>query len=220
MHVRDIPVLGGLVDSGVVYVTTLVRIARHPFAFVHTIAFDDPDALRRAFKFVGAAIALGYLIIGPALTRHGFDMGELRFGIVVLLRLLLITALYHAAFFAVGYRQPIVKSLILSSYINGVYFPFFMTAMLPGLLAAGPQSFFEPLSQVSGQIPAEEQPLVALGYLLLLAAYPFFFAVTSAWWAAAFGARVRLSAALLLASVIVAGLGNFYVMPSITRLLL
>ncbi len=220
MHVRDIPVLGDVIDSGIVYASTLARFIRHPFAFVHTIAFDDPNALRRAFKFIGAAIALGYLIIGPALTRHSLDVGELRFGIVVLLRLLLITALYHAAFFAHGYRQPIVKSLILSSYINGVYFPFFMTAMLPGLLAAGPQSFFEPLSQVSGQIPVEEQPLVALGYLLLLAAYPFFFAVTSAWWATAFGARVWLSAVLLLASVIVAGLGNFYVIPSITRLLL
>jgi hypothetical protein len=220
MHARDIPVLGGLIDSAVVYITTLVRIARHPFGFVHTIAFDDPNALRRAFSFLGAAIALGYLIVGPALTRHAFDMGELRFGLVILLRLLLITAVYHAAFFVLGYRQPPRKSLILSSYINGLYFPVFMAAMLPGLLAAGPQSFFEPLSQASGQISVEEQPLVALGYLLLLVAYPFFFAVTSTWWATAFGASVWLSAALLLASVVLAGLGNFYVIPLITRLFL
>ena len=218
MRARDIPVLGDLIDSAVVYATTLARIARHPFGFVHTIAFDDPQALRRAFKFIGAAIALGYLIIGPALTRHGLDVGELRFGVVILLRLLLITALYHAAFFVLGYRQPIAKSLILSSYINGVYFPIFMTAMLPGLLAAGPQSFFEPLSQGPAQLNVEEQPLVGLGNLLLLVAYPFFFAVASTWWAKAFGAKVWLSAALLLASVILAGLGNLYVLPWVTRL--
>src|SRR5262245_42151194 len=128
MHARDIPVVGDLIDSAAIYATTLARIARHPFGFASTIAFNEPQALRRAFKFIGAAIALGYLIIGPALTRHGFDIGELRFGVVILLRLLLITAIYHGAFLVLGYRQPMAKSLILSSYINGVYFPIFMTA--------------------------------------------------------------------------------------------
>jgi hypothetical protein len=220
MHARDIPVVGDLVDSAVAYATTLARIARHPFAFVHTIAFDDPQALQRAFKFIGAAIALGYLIIGPALTRHGFDVSELRFGVVVLMRLLLVTVIYHAAFFVLGFRQPVAKSLILSSYLNGAYFPIFMASMLPGLLTAGPQSFFDPLSQQSGQFSMEEHPQVALGYLLLLVAYPFFFALASAWWAKAFGARVWLSAALLFASVILAGLGNLYVLTWLTRLLL
>ena len=219
MHARDIPVLGDLIDSAVVYATTLAKIVRHPFGFVHTIAFDDPQALRRAFKFIGAAIALGYLIIGPALTRHGFDVGELRFGVVILLRLLLITAIYHAAFLVLGYRQPIAKSLIISSYLNGVYFPIFMTAMLPHLLAVGPQSFFEPLSQAPGQLSVEEQLPVALGYLLLIVAYPFFFAVATYWWAKAFGARVWLSAALLVASVVLAGIGNLYVLPWVTRLI-
>jgi len=217
MHVRDIPVLGDVVDSAVVYVTTLARIVRHPFGFVHTIAFDEPDALRRAFKFIGAAIALGYLIISPALTRHGFDVGELRFGAVILLRLLLVTAIYHAAFLALGYRQPVAKSLILSSYLNGVYFPIFMAALLPDLLALGPQAFFQPFSERPTQLSVEEHWPVALGYLLLLVAYPFFFAVASTWWARAFGARVWLGAALLLASVVIAGLGNLYVLPWVTR---
>ena len=190
MHARDIPVLGEIIDSAIVYATTLARIARHPFGFVHTIAFDDPDALRRAFKFIGAAIALGYLIIGPALARHSFDVGELRFGVVILMRLLLVTAIYHAAFFVLGYRQPVAKSLILSSYLNGAYFPIFMTAMLPGLLALGPQSFFEPLTQEPTQLAIEEHLPVALGYLLLLVAYPFFFAVASTWWARVFGVRI------------------------------
>jgi len=219
MHVRDVPVLGDVIDSAVVYAATLARIARHPFRFVHTIAFDERDALRRAFKFIGAAIALGYLIIGPALTRHGFEVGELRFGVVILLRLLLVTAIYHAAFLALGYRQPLAKSLILSSYLNGVYFPIFMIAMLPDLIAMGPQSFFEPLSERPGQLTVEEHLPVLLGYLLLLVAYPFFFAVACTWWARAFGAGVWLSAALLLASVVLAGLGQLYVLPWVTRLL-
>jgi hypothetical protein len=219
MHAGDIPVLGGLIDSAVVYATTLARIVRHPFGFVHTIAFDAPDALRRAFKFIGAAIALGYLIIGPALTRHDFDMGELRFGLVVLLRLLLITAIYHAAFLVLGYRRPVSKSLILSSYVNGAYFPIFMAAILPDLMALGPQAFFEPFSERPGQLTVEQHLPVLLGYLLLLAAYPLFFAITSYWWAKAFGARVWLSAVLLLASVALAGIGNLYVLPWVTRLL-
>lgn len=219
MHVRDIPVVGELIDTAIVYAATLARIARHPFRFVHTIAFDDPDALRRGFKFIGAAIALGYLIIGPALTRHSFEVGELRFGIVVLLRLLLVTAIYHAAFLVVGYRQPVAKSLVLSSYINGAYFPIYMAAMLPGLLALGPQSFFEPLTESRTQLTVEEHLPVALGNLLLLVAYPFFFAVACYWWAKAFGARIWLSSALLLASVVIAGLGNLFVLPWLTRLL-
>jgi hypothetical protein len=220
MHARDIPVVGDLIDSALVYTNTLPQIVRHPFGFVHSIAFDDPETPRRAFKFIGAAIALGYLIVGPALTRHGFEVGELRFGIVILLRLLLVTALYHAAFLVAGYRQPFTKSLVLSSYINGVYFPLFMAIMLPGLLAGGPQSFFEPLGQAltPEQLSAGEQSVAALAYLLFLAVYPFFFAITSYWWAKAFGAKMWLSAALLLVAVILAGLGNFYVLPSVTRL--
>jgi hypothetical protein len=222
MHVRDIPVLGDVIDSAIAYVTTLARIVRHPFGFVHGIAFDDPEALKRAFKFIGAAIALAYVIIAPALTRHDFDVGELRFGVVVLLRLALVTALYHAAFFILGYRQPIGRSLILSSYINGVYFPIFMAAMLPILLAAGPQSFFDPLGQTPTPeaLSASEDPLVVLATLLLLAVYPFFFAVASYWWAKAFNAKTWLSAALLLGAVVLAGVGNLYALPLVTRLFL
>ena len=220
MHARDIPVLGGLIDSVIVYLTTLWQIVRHPFGFVHGIAFDDPDALRRAFKFIGAAIALAYLLIAPALTKHGFGVSQLRFGVVVLLRLSLVTAIYHAAFFIVGCRQPIAKSLILSSYLNGVYFPLFMATMLPGLLAGGPQNFFEPLrrAQTPEELSAQNDPLVVSALALLLVVYPFFFAVASYWWARTFGARTWMSAALLLAAIVLAGLGNLYVLPQVTRL--
>jgi hypothetical protein len=220
VHARDIPVVGGLIDTLVVYAVTLARIARHPFGFVHAIAFDDPEALRGAFKFLGAAIALAYLILTPALTRHGFAVSQLRFGVVVLLRLSLVTALYHALFFATGHRQPVAKSLILSSYVNGVYFPLFMAAMLPGLLAAGPQGFFEPLGRAltPEELAAQSDPLVGVTLILLLLVYPVFFAIASYWWAKAFGARTWVSAALLLTAVVLAGIGNLYVLPLVTRL--
>jgi hypothetical protein len=48
--------------------------------------------------------------------------------------------------------------------------------------------------------------------------YPFFFAVASRWWAKAFGASTWVSTALLLAAVVLAGLGNLYVLPLVTRL--
>ncbi len=223
MHVRDIPVLGDVIDSAIVYVTTLARIVRHPFGFVYTLAFDDTQVLKRAFKFIGAAIALAYLIIAPALTRHDFDVGELRFGVVVLLRLALVTVLYHAAFLIVGYRQPIAKSLILSSYLNGVYFPLFMAAMLPGLLVFGPRSFFEP---VGGEFtpPADasalELALAVSGYLLVIVVYPFFFAVAAYWWAKAFTAKTWLSAVLPVFAIVLAGIGNLYILPFVTRLFL
>jgi hypothetical protein len=222
MRVRDIPGIGRLIDSAVLYLTTLAKIARHPFRFADGIAFDDPEARRRAFRFLGTAIALAYLIVLPALARHGFDVGRLRFSVVVLLRLGLVTVLYHAAFLVAGYRQPLTKSLILSSYVNGVYFPLFMAAMLPGFLAAGPHGFFDPLggTLAPGELAAgDELPVAAALALLLFVAYPFFFAVASVWWARAFGARTAVSAALLLAAVLLAGLGNFYVLPWITRLL-
>jgi hypothetical protein len=208
MHARDIPVLGGLIDSVIVYLTTLGQIVRHPFGFVHGIAFDDPEALRRAFKFIGAAIALAYLLIVPALTKHGFEVSQLRFGVVVLLRLSLVTAIYHAAFFIVGCRQPIAKSLILSSYLNGVHFPLFMATMLPGLLVAGPQDFFEPLGRAHTpeELYAQNDPLIVSAL------------ATSDWWARTFGARTWMSAALLLAAIVLAGLGNLYVLPQVTRL--
>ena len=194
MHARDVPVLGDLIDAVVVFATTLIRIGRHPFGFVHAISFDDPLAPRRAFKFIGAGIAFAYLIISPALSKHNFEVSEFRFGIVVLLRLLLVTAIYHAAFFVVGCRRPITKSLILSSYINGVYFPFFMATMLPGYLAIGPRYFFEPLAQLTpAQVSALEHPLVLSAQVLFLAGYPFFFALASYWWATAYGTRVWLS---------------------------
>ncbi|HWE17942.1 MAG TPA: hypothetical protein VG758_12290, partial [Hyphomicrobiaceae bacterium] len=198
------------------------RIVRHPFGFVHRIAFDDPEALKRAFKFIGAAIALAYLIFAPALTRHAFDVGELQFGVVTLLRLAVITVLYHAAFFVLGYRQPITKSLILSSYLNGVYFPIYMTATLPGFLVFGPQAYFEPLSAGVARDDASLTELAAVlsGYLLVLVAYPLCLAVASYWWAKAFNARVWLSTALLLVAIALAGLANFYVLPMATRLFL
>jgi hypothetical protein len=220
MHARDIPVVGGLIDTVVVFATTWARIARHPFKFADGIAFDDPDALRDAFKFLGAAIALGYLIMTPALTRHSFEVSQLKFGVVVLLRLALVTALYHAAFIIVGYRQPMTKSLILSSYANGAYFPLFMAIMLPDLIAMGPEAFITPLGRplTPEALAAQANPLSALSGLLLLVVYPFFFALVSRWWAKAFGANAWLSAALLLAAVVLAGAGNIYVLPLITRL--
>jgi hypothetical protein len=220
VHARDLPVVGDVVDSVIVFATTVPRIVRHPFGFVHSIAFDDPEALKRAFKFIGAAIALSYLIFAPALTRHRFDVGELQFGVVTLLRLAVITVLYHAAFFVLGYRQPITKSLILSSYLNGVYFPIYMAAMLPAFLLFGPHAFFKPLSD--GVTPTDASLLeitaVLAGYLLVLVAYPLCLAVASYWWAKAFNARVWLSTALLLVAIVLAGLANFYVLPMATRL--
>jgi hypothetical protein len=53
--------------------------------------------------------------------------------------------------------------------------------------------------------------------VLFLAGYPFFFALASYWWAAAYGTKVWLSAALLFAAVILAGVANLYVIPPITR---
>jgi hypothetical protein len=222
MHVRDIPILGNLIDTGVVFATTTVGIVRHPFAYVHGIAFDDPEALKRAFKFVGAAIALAYLIMTPALVRHGFDVGEVQFGVLVLLRLAMITVLYHAAFLAAGYRQPLSRSLILSSYLNGVYLPLHTAALLPGYLLFGPHAFFRPLSD--GVTPAGssilEIAVVLLGFLLVLVAYPLCLAVASYWWAKAYKAKIWLSAILLLVTLVLAGLGNFYVLPWVTRLFL
>lgn len=218
MHARDIPVLGDLIEATVLFATTLIRIGQHPFGFVHAISFEDPVATRRAFKFIGAGIAFAYLIISPALSKHNFELSEFRFGIVVLLRLLLVTAIYHAAFLFVGYRRPITTSLILSSYINGVYFPFFMATMLPGYLAIGPRYYFEPLEQLTpAQVSALEHPLVLSAQVLFLAGYPFFFALASYWWAAAYGTKIWLSAALLFAAVILAGVANLYVIPLVTR---
>ena len=219
MQARDIPVFGGLLEAAVLYARTVASLARHPFAFVHTIVFDDPGALRRAFKFVGAGIALAYLILTPALTRHGFDVGELRFGFVVLLRLLLVTVVYHAAFHVVGCRRPLSTSLILSSYLNGLYFPFFMAAMLPGYLAVGPAVYFDPgIVLTPEQVSGLGNPLVLSALALLLLAYPFFFAMASAWWARAYGASTALSAVLLLAALVVAGAINIYIVPFLTRL--
>jgi hypothetical protein len=220
MHARDIPILGGLIDTVVVFATTSAGIVRHPFAYVHGIAFTDPEALKRAFKFIGAAIALTYLIMTPALVRHGFDVGELQFGALVLMRLAMITVLYHAAFLAVGYRQPLTKSLILSSYLNGVYVPLHTAALLPAYLHFGPHAFFKPLSQ--GVTPADasilEVVVVLLGFLLVFVAYPLCLAVATYWWAKAYNARLWLSALLLLVTLVLAGLGNFYVLPWVTGL--
>jgi hypothetical protein len=220
MHLRDIPILGGLIDTGVVFATTSVGIVRRPFAYVHGIAFDDPEALKRALKFIGAAVAVTYLIMTPALVKHGFDVGELQFGALVLMRLAMITVLYHAAFLAVGYRQPLTKSLILSSYLNGVYVPLHTAALLPAYLHFGPHAFFKPLSQ--GVTPADasilEVVVVLLGFLLVFVAYPLCLAVATYWWAKAYNARIWLSALLLLATLVLAGLGNFYVLPWVTGL--
>jgi hypothetical protein len=222
MHARDIPVVGGLIDTVMVYATTLLQVVRHPFGFVRGLAFDDPQALPRAFRFLGAAIALGYLIMTPALTRHGFEAGRLGFGVLVLLRLALITVLYHAAFFIAGYRQPIGKSLILSSYLNGVYFPIYMAATLPSFLVFGPQVFFDPFAEVSspGETSLPEGILVLLGLALLVVAWPFLAVVAIYWWAKAFDTRLWLSAALFLAAFVLAGLGNMYLLSPVARLLL
>jgi len=53
--------------------------------------------------------------------------------------------------------------------------------------------------------------------VLLLAAYPFFFALASYWWAKTFDTKVWLSAALLVIAVILAGVANLYVIPLVTR---
>ena len=220
MHARDIPIVGEVIDGAMVFAVTTAQVARHPFRFVCAIAFDDPAETKRAFKFLGAGIALAYLILWPAMSRHGFEVSEFRFGVLVLLRLLLVTVIYHALFWVAGYRRPVTTSLIVSSYINGLYFPLFMAAMLPGYLVIGPQYYFDPMGPplTAEQLAALGHPLVAVAQLALLAAYLFFFALAAHWWAVAFGARVWLSAILLVAAVVVAGVINIQVLPIVTRL--
>src|SRR5262249_39288531 len=76
---------------------------------------------------------------------------------------------------------------------------------------------YSQLAKTLGSIGAiPEADLSALA--LLLVVYPFFFAVASYWWARAFGASTWVSAALLLAAIVLAGLGNLYVLPQVTRL--
>ena len=220
MHARDIPVLGGLIDSVVVYAATLGRIARHPFGFVRTIPFDDPQEPARAFKFIGAGIALAYLILSPALSKHGFAVGELLFGVLVLLRLLLIAVIYHAAFLVVGSRRPVMTSLILASYINGIYFPFFMATVLPAYLVMGPQSYFDPLAErllTPQQVRDLDAPLVGGAQIMFLVGYPFFYSLTTYWWAKAYGTKIWLSASLLLVTLGLAALANLYVFPYVIR---
>src|SRR5262249_9664626 len=105
-------------------------------------------------------------------------------------------------------------------YANGAYFPLFMAIMLPNLIVMGPEAFITPTGRplTPEELAAQANPLSALTGLLLLVVYPFFFALASRWWAKAFGASVWLSAALLLAAVVLAGAGNIYVLPRITRL--
>jgi hypothetical protein len=38
VHARDLPVVGDVVDSAIVFATTMPRIVRHPFGFVHRIS--------------------------------------------------------------------------------------------------------------------------------------------------------------------------------------
>jgi hypothetical protein len=223
MHARDIPVLGELYDAVSIYACTLGRIVRHPFGFVQGIRFDDPDEPKRAFKFLGAGIAFGYLLISPALNKHHFQVSEPPFGVLVLFRLLLIAVIYHAAFLVVGYRRPVKTSLILASYINGIYFPFFMAVMLPASLAIGPQYYFDALdgrALTLEQTSALDAPLVRSAFLVFLLAFPFFYALCSYWWAKAYGARIWVSAMLLLAALALAGLTNVYVISRIVRPLL
>lgn len=223
MHARDIPVVGGLLDTAFVFFETLARIARHPFGFVHTIPFNDPEEPRRAFKFIGAGIALAYLILTPALSRHGYQVGELLFGAVVLLRLLLVVMLYHLAFVVVGCRRPVMTSLVLGSYINGLYFPFFIAVMLPAYLVIGPQHYFDLMFQpqlTPQQVAALDEPLVRIAQVAFLVGYSFFFAVAADWWAKAFGARIWVSVALLLVVIVVAALANIHVFSHLLRPLL
>lgn len=220
MHARDIPVVGGLIDTALDFVSTVGRIARHPFGFVCKLAFDDPEEVRRAFKFIGAGIAFAYLILSPALSQHGFAIGELLFGCVVLLRLLLIVLIYHAAFLLAGYRRPVMTSLILGSYINGIYFPFFMATMLPAYLVIGPHVYFDPLAErllTPSQVQALDAPLVRAAQIAFLVGYPFFYALATYWWAKAYGARIWISALLLLATLVLAALANVYALPHAIR---
>jgi hypothetical protein len=220
MQARDIPVLGGLLDAIIIFASTLTRIIRHPFGFVHEISFEDPEETRRAFKFLGAGIAFGYLLLSPALRKHSFEVSEFLFGVLVLFRLLLVAVIYHAAFLVVGHRRPIKTSLILGSYINGVYFPFFMAVMLPGYMAIGPQYYFDALNDrafTTEQISALEDPLVLPALLLFFLAFPIFYAVTCRWWASAYGANVWMSALLLFTAIAVAGLANFYILSPVVR---
>lgn len=218
MHVRDLPVIGEMIDAALVYVSTLWRIVQRPFAFVHTIDFASDEERRRALKFLGAAIPLGYVIFSPALRQHAFAMGEILFGVIALLRFLLIVVLYHCAFWLVRARRPLWTSLVLGAYINGLYFPFVIATMLPGFLAIGPQFYFGSRSELTpAQTAALEEPLVLAAFLVFCAGFVFFFVLASRWWAVAYGASTWLSATLLAAMLVVAGLANTYVTPLMLR---
>ena len=221
MNARDIPVFGGLFDTLIILAVTLRRIARHPFGFVHEIRFDDPEEMSRAFKFIGAGIAVGYLLISPALSKHTFQINELLFGALVLFRLSLIAIIYHIAFLLAGCRRPIKTSLILASYINGIYFPFFMAVMLPLYLAIGPDSYFGKLPRGSSAeaVFRLDDPLSISALLVFLVVYPWFYSLTTYWWAKAYGSSLWLSALLLLLSLVIAGVANLYIAPWTASLL-
>ncbi len=220
MNARDIPVLGDLCNSVIEFVTTLRRIAPHPFAFVHTISFDDPEELKRAFKFIGAGIALAYLVITPALSKYDRGVNEFLFGSLVLFRILLVVVIYHLVFLIIGRRQPFKKSLILGSYINGIYFPFLIAAMLPILLVVGPDSVFDAQSKVeykTEQTPTFNDWLSLLSLLIIMTAVPLFYAVTSYWWAKVYETKIWLSAVLLFVAVFLAWLANYYIISPLMR---
>lgn len=138
----DVPIIGGLFQSVIIYAKQTAFIARRPFAFARKTNFTDQQELKRSLNYLCAGIVVCYLIHIPTFVKHDTDMSQGLFLIFQFLRMFLLFLCVHIFLRLLGSKQPVRTTIVTQSYVNGFFVPIGQLFSLPLVLAAGPTLLF------------------------------------------------------------------------------
>jgi hypothetical protein len=115
--VEDIPIIGGALQSFSVYFSRSAKILRNPFGFARSIDFEDRVELKKAEKFLFAAIITSYLICIPAFLKHkSDDISQPLFIFSQFLRMAVVIAILHILLKVLGSRKPLRSTFVAYCY--------------------------------------------------------------------------------------------------------
>src|SRR5262245_37296794 len=119
----DVPIIGGLFQSVMIYARQTAFIMRRPFAFARQTNFTDQQELMQSMRYLFAGIVVCYLIHIPTFIKYDTDISQGLFLIFQFLKMFLMFLCIHLFLRLLGSKQPVRATIVTQSYVNGFFVP-------------------------------------------------------------------------------------------------